>query len=385
MTVLSLRARPRTRLRARSLPKDAKLIVVAPVVLALLGLPLILSASWVASVNDGRSPFFYLARQAIGVAVGLVLLFVCSRFSLAWIRRAGRMLYAVSVLGLLAVLTPLGTATGGSRRWIDLGPVTFQPSELAKLACILLGAEVLARRGDRVRTVQDALKPTGLYFGFAIALVMLEPDLGTATILGLLYMTLLWVAAVPARTIATFALTGGGAFAMLAMSADYRRARVLSFLNPFADPENTGYQAVQSIVALGSGGLFGTGFGMSRQKWLYVPNAHTDFIYAVIGEEAGLLGTVLILAAFAAIAFLGCRIARSVDDPFARMVAIGITVWLVGQAIINIGAVTSMLPITGVPLPFVSYGNSALAVSLASVGILRAIARQVPAEGADQA
>lgn len=385
MTVLSLRARPRIRPASRVLPRDAKLIAVAPIILALLGLPLILSASWVASVNDGRSPFFYLTRQAIGVAIGLAALVICSRLSITWIQRIGRAAFAVSVLGLIAVLTPLGTATNGSRRWIDLGAITFQPSELAKFACILVGAELLARRGDRVRTVQDALKPVGLLFGAVIVLVMLEPDLGTATIIGLLFMTLLWVSAVPFRTILTFTLAGAGAFGVLAMSADYRRARVLSFLDPFADAENTGYQGVQSIVALGSGGLFGTGFGMSRQKWLYVPNAHTDFIYAVIGEEAGLFGTFFILAAFASIAFIGCRIARETADPYCRMVAIGITVWLVGQAIINMGAVTSMLPITGVPLPFVSYGNSALAVSLAAVGVLVAIARATPASEHDPA
>ena len=385
MTVLSLRARPRIRSTSRTLPRDAKLIAIAPIILALLGLPLILSASWVASVNDGNSPFFYLMRQGIGVAIGLVALVVCSRLSIAWIQRLGRAAFVVSLLGLVAVLTPLGSATNGSRRWIDLGAITFQPSELAKFACVLVGAEMLARRGDRVRTVQDALKPVGLLFGAVIALVMLEPDLGTATILGLLFMTLLWVSAVPFRTILTFSLAGVGAFGVLAMSADYRRARVLSFLDPFADAENTGYQAVQSIVALGSGGLFGTGFGMSRQKWLYVPNAHTDFIYAVIGEEAGLFGTFFILAAFASIAFIGCRIARETSDPFCRMTAIGITVWLVGQAIVNIGAVTSMLPITGVPLPFVSYGNSALAVSLAAVGVLVAIARATPTQEPDRA
>jgi cell division protein FtsW len=385
MTVLSLRARPRRRTLLRVLPRDAKWIAIPPIVLSLLGLPLILSASWVASLNDGRSPFFFLSRQAVGVVVGFIAMFACSRLSIAWIKRIGRVALGVSVLGLLAVLTPLGTATNGSRRWIDVGGITFQPSELAKLACIIVGAELLARRGDRLRTVQDALKPTGLLFGLVAVLVMLEPDLGTTSILAILFMTLLWIAAAPLRTVATFAVSGAGLFGVLAMSADYRRARVLSFLDPFKDPENTGYQAVQSIVALGSGGLFGTGFGMSRQKWLYVPNAHTDFIYAVIGEEAGLIGTTLILAAFGVIAWIGCRIARSAQDPFCRMVAVGITVWLVGQAIINIGAVTSLLPITGVPLPFVSYGNSALMVSLAAVGILVAIARTSPRSEHDPA
>lgn len=379
MTVLSLRSRntdtskwlTRLGINTETLP-----IIVPPLALLTLGLAMILSASWVASVDAGRSPYFFVTRQMIGLVGGILAMLVCSRLNVAWIKRIGRAAVALSIVGLVLVLTPLGTSAYGSRRWIELGGITFQPSEIAKLGFILLGAELCAMQGDRLRTVKDAIRPVGLLFGVLGGLVILQPDLGTATLLGILYMTLLWVAATPARTMLTMTAFGAAAFWTLAMSAPYRRARVMSFMDPFADPEGAGYQAVNSIVALGSGGLFGTGVGMSRQKWLYVPNAHTDFIYAVIGEELGLFGTVAILAAFGIFAWGGFRVAQAATDPFCRMVAAGITVWIVVQAIVNIGAVTSVLPITGVPLPFVSYGNSALAVSLAAVGILIAIARQ---------
>lgn len=379
MTVVTL-TRPRRRLSAArttaSFPRSAWHVAWASGILVLFGLPMILSASWVASVDQGQSPFYFAIRQLVGAVIGLAALAGFAHLSVRRLRSLAMPALVLSLAGLLMVLTPLGAGAYGSRRWIAIGGITLQPSEFAKLAFVLAGAAICARKGARLITVQDALRPLGLMFVVMAGLVMAEPDLGTTTILGVLFLTLLFVSGAPMRVVSTFGLAGLGGFLALAMSADYRRARVFSFLNPFADPENTGYQAVQSIVALGSGGLFGTGFGMSRQKWLYVPNAHTDFIYAVIGEESGLIGTLGILAVFVWLAVAGLRIAGATKDPFARAAAAGITVWLAGQAVVNIGAVTSVLPITGVPLPFVSYGNSALIVSMAAVGILMSIARE---------
>lgn len=362
------------RLRA-SFPRTAWAVAWPASILILIGLPMVLSASWVASAAEGQSPYYFLVRQSIGAVIGAIALFA---FALLPVRRlqamAGPML-GLSILGLILVLTPLGTGAYGSRRWIAFGGVTVQPSELAKLAFILAGAAICARKGTKLLTAKDAMRPFGLLFLLMAGLVMLEPDLGTTTILGVLFMTILFAHGTPLRTIGFFGALGATGFVVLAMAAPYRWARVTSFLDPFADPEDSGYQAVQSLVALGSGGLFGTGIGLSKQKWLYVPNAHTDFIYAVIGEETGLVGTIVILAIFCALALGGIRIAAGARDPFGRAVAAGITMWLVGQAIVNIGAVTSVLPITGVPLPFVSYGNSALIMSMASIGMLMSIAR----------
>jgi cell division protein FtsW len=379
MTVISIAKQRRKvgSLRANlNLPAPARSVGYAAGGLTGFGLLMILSSSWVESVDQGQSAFFFLTRQTIGAFIGVVAMFV---FAMVPVKRLKKLVVPALILaiaGLILVLTPLGLEMNGSRRWIAIGGFTIQPSELAKLAFILAGGAIVAKKGPRLITMGDAMRPLGLLMLLLAALVMLEPDLGTATILGLLFMTILFVAGTPARTLTSFTVLGSSAFVFFAMSAEYRRARVFSFLDPFADPENTGYQAVQSIVALGSGGIFGNGIGMSRQKWLYVPNAHTDFIYAVIGEELGLMGTLGILGLFVWLTIAGLKIAAGARDPFARCLAAGITVWLTAQALINIGAVTSVLPITGVPLPFVSYGNSALIVSLAAVGILMSIARE---------
>ncbi|MFP5224125.1 MAG: putative lipid II flippase FtsW [Actinomycetota bacterium] len=378
MTVISIAKQGRRgALRARmDLPAGARSVTYAAGGLTAFGLLMVLSASWVESLDKGQSAFFFLTRQSLGAIIGIVAMFVFALIPVQRLKNLAIPALVLAILGLLLVLTPLGLDVNGSKRWIAIGGFTIQPSELAKLAFILAGGAIVAKKGSRLITIGDAMRPMGLLLLVLAALVMAEPDLGTATILGLLFMVMLFVAGTPARTLTTFTLMGSSAFAFFAMSADYRRARVFSFLDPFADPENTGYQAVQGIVALGSGGIFGNGIGMSRQKWLYVPNAHTDFIYAVIGEELGLIGTLGILGLFVWLTIAGLRIAGGTKDPFARCLAAGITVWLTSQALINIGAVTSVLPITGVPLPFVSYGNSALIVSLAAVGILMSIARE---------
>jgi cell division protein FtsW len=223
---------------------------------------------------------------------------------------------------------------------------------------------------------RQVLRPIALVFGFFALLVMKEPDMGTTIVMAILTGTILFVAGVRLRQLALLGLGGMGAAALLAIVEPYRRARLISFLDPFADARAGGYQVAQSLIALGSGGWTGVGLGAGRAKWLFLPNAHTDFIFAVIGEELGLLGCVLVLFLFAALTVLGIRAAARAPDRFGTLVAAGITGWIAGQALVNVGAVTGMLPVTGVPLPFVSFGGSALLFTMAAAGVLLNVARQ---------
>jgi cell division protein FtsW len=225
-------------------------------------------------------------------------------------------------------------------------------------------------------TLREVILPLGVLVALVSGLILLQPDLGTSLIVVAIVFVVIFVGGVPLPLVAGLAMVGGVGALGMALAEGYRRARIFAFLNPFSDPLNSGYQAVQSLIALGSGGFFGVGLGASRQKWLYVPNAHTDFIFAILGEELGLIGTMMIIGLFVAFAYVGVRTSRRAPDAFGRLVAIGVTTWIVGQAIVNMGAVTGLLPITGVPLPMVSFGGSALVVSLVGIGILANIARQ---------
>jgi len=277
---------------------------------------------------------------------------------------------------LLVVLVPgIGVRVGGSSRWLGFGAWRVQPSELAKLAMALYCADLLARRRDRMRDLRVTLRPILVVLFVVAMLVMRQPDMGTTLVLASIVVSILFVAGTPLPAlVGTLALGAAGAFA-LGMTASYRRARLLSFLHPWSDRSNTGYQLVQSIVGLASGGVAGVGLGASRAKWGFLPNAHTDFIFAIVGEELGLLGSLLVVALFAALAVLGVRAAARAPDRFGVLLGTGITAWLVGQAVINIGTVVGILPVTGVPLPFVSFGGSSLVIAMGAVGILLNIAR----------
>jgi cell division protein FtsW len=257
--------------------------------------------------------------------------------------------------------------------------VTIQPSEIAKLGVVVFAAAILARKGRRLDELGHLALPLLPVIGIVCGLVFVQPDLGTTTILVGTTLLLLFVAGVRLR----YLLAGTAAMVATAMVAlkPYQWARITAFLHPEADPRNTGYQLLQSLIALGSGGWFGVGLGASRQKWMYVPNAHTDFIFSILGEELGLIGELVVLAAFATLIYAGIRIAVRAPDAFGRLLAAGIVSWFGLQAVVNLGAVTGLLPITGVPLPLLSYGGSSLVVSLAAVGILVNIARSPERSG----
>ena len=341
-----------------------------------IGLLMVLSSSSVQALRDSGSSWLYFQRQVIWLSLGAVALVAALRVPLRfWRRMAGPMLLLSFALLMIVLVPGIGTTVNGSRRWLEFGPLRLQPSELAKIALLLFGADLLARRAARIEDPRAALMPMCMVLGGLCLLVMLEPDMGTTIVLVLIGGSLLVLSGIPMRRLVPLAAGGLAAGVVLALSAPYRRARVISFLDPWADAGNTGYQVVQSLVGMGSGQLTGVGLGASRAKWGFLPNAHTDFIFAIIGEELGLLGSLTVIGLFVVLALLGARVAVAAEDRFGALVAGGATAWIAGQALVNMGAVVGLVPVTGVPLPFVSAGGSALVSNLFAAGLLLRVAR----------
>ena len=345
--------------------------------LVITGLVMVLSASSVVSYAEYGSSFLFFQRQLLWAVIGVVGFLFFARLDYRKLKGFGYLGFAVVVVMLIAVLVPgVGITAGGSSRWIGIGAFAMQPSELAKLALVLFAADVFARKDEKsFRAFSHTAVPMIPAIGILAALVMLQPDLGTTILLGSIGFGMLFVAGAPLRHLVPMGLAGGALALGAGLASPYRRVRLLAFMDPWKDPLETGYHTIQSLIALGSGGGLGVGLGASRQKWMYVPNAHTDFIYAIIGEEMGLLGTFVVLGMFGFLTYLGVRIARSAPDRFGMLIAAGITIWIATQALVNMGAVTASLPITGVPLPLVSFGGSSLVVSLVAMGIMTSIAR----------
>jgi cell division protein FtsW len=309
--------------------------------------------------------------------LGFLGLIVTSRIDYRLLRRYVGPLLVVSAGLLVLVLVPgIGINVNGSTRWLGVGSARFQPSELAKLGLLLYCADLLSRRVASVGDWRSVLRPVGLMFCFFGGLVMLQPDMGTTITMAIATGSILFVGGIRGRHMAVVLGSGFVAGSFLAVVEPYRRARLLSFIDPFEHYKEGGYQVAQSLIALGSGGWTGVGLGAGRAKWLFLPNAHTDFIFAIIGEELGLVGCALVLVLFGALAVLGVRTTLRAPDRFGALLAAGITGWVVGQAIINVGAVTGALPVTGVPLPFVSFGGSALLFTMCATGVLLNVARQ---------
>ncbi|MGH3029821.1 MAG: putative lipid II flippase FtsW [Gaiellaceae bacterium] len=348
------------------------LLVLVTLGLVAFGLVMVFSASSARAALAADDPAYYLKRQALYGLVGLAGLAFFSRFDFRRLRQFAGPLLAVSFVLLLAVLV-LGEPVNGARRWLSFGPTTLQPSEVAKLALALWVAAYLGRR-PAPQSLGELARPLGLVVGLACGLILVEPDLGTAIAIAIMVAAMLVVAGTRIAV-----LLGAAAIAISVVLAaiwlePYRRERILSFLDPWQDPENGGFQAVQAMIALGSGGVFGVGLGESVQKVYYLPEASTDMIFAIVGEELGLLGAFGVVAAFAVFGYAGFNVALRCRDPFGKLLAAGLTALVCGQAGVNVSAVLGLAPLTGIPLPFVSYGGSSLVVGLASVGILLNIA-----------
>ena len=351
---------------------DQKLLVLVTLGLVAFGLVMVYSATSASAAVGNGDPMSFLKRQAIYACLGVVLMALASRFDYHRLRFVAPPLLLVA-LGLCAAVLVVAPEINGARRWFLLGPASFQPSELAKLALCLFAAVYLARRSPP-RTLGELTKPLGLVTAIFCGLILLEPDLGTTITLCGMMLAILVVAGVPARLLvtATFLAVGMGLLAI--WIEPYRRARVFSFLDPWSDAEGSGFQIVQAMIGIGSGGVTGAGLGEGVGKISYLPEAHTDMIFAVIGEELGLVGSALVIGAFGAFALVGFRIALRCRDPFGKLLAAGLTALVCGQAAVNLAAVLGIAPLTGIPLPFVSYGGSSLVVLLAGVGILLNIA-----------
>jgi len=352
-------------------------LLVVVVALNLVGLVMVLSASSVSALDTYGSSWYVAMRQGMWVLVGAVVCGIMIRVDYHRWRRASIPALVLSVVLLALVLVPgVGTTVNGATRWLGAGPLSLQPSELAKLAVLLFAADLLARRAAWMGDLRLTLVPTAVVFSGVALLLMLQPNLGTTMVLGAIVLSVLWVAGAPALPLAALTTAGALAAGALALWAPYRRARLLAFLDPWATYEESGYQYIQSLVGVASGGLTGTGLGESRAKWGFLPEAHTDFIFAIIGEELGLVGALAVVALFVTLCILGSRAALLAPDRFGMLLAAGVTVWFGTQAFVNIGVVIGLLPITGVPLPFVSYGGSSLLFNMAAAGLLLNVARQ---------
>ncbi len=350
-------------------------IIAVVAAMNLVGLVMILSASSVLSIRGHGSVWYFVGRQSLWAALGIAALVVGARIDHRRLRALAVPSLLASVALLVLVLVPgIGTTVSGSTRWLSLGPANLQPSELAKLAIGLFCADLLARRAARLGDWRVGLLPIVVATVVVVGLVMIQPDMGTSSCIVLVVAGCVVASGIPGRHLlasATGVLVTGGIGAVL---EPYRRDRVLSFRRPFDQYDGDGYQLAQSLMGLGSGGPKGVGLGQSRMKWGFLPNAHTDFIFAVIGEEGGLAGTLFVVGLFVALAWLGVRTALRAPDRFGALLAAGITTWLVGQGVINICTVLGLAPVTGVPMPFVSFGGSALVISMLAAGILVNIA-----------
>ena len=353
------------------------LLVMVVAVLNVIGVVMVLSASSVQSLDTRGTAWWFFERQLMWTGLGIVGFAVASRLDYKqWRRYTVPFLVAATVLLVIVLIPGIGIWVDGSRRWLGYSTWRLQPSEVAKLALLVFAADVLARRERQVGDWKKALAPVLFVFGLFAFLIMLEPDLASTMVLTIILGSVLVVGGIRTRHLAAIAGMAIAAVTLFALAVPWRRARMLAFLDPWHDKSNTGYQVTQSLIALGSGGWTGVGLGASRAKWRFLPAAHTDFIFAIIGEELGLLGCALVVGLFGALAYLGVRTALRAPDRFGMLLAGGITAWIVGQAVINIGSVVGLLPVSGVPLPFVSFGGTALLFTMIAAGLLGNVARQ---------
>jgi cell division protein FtsW len=356
---------------------NSVLLVLAVAVLNVVGLVMVLSASSVSSLDTTGTPWSTFLKQMQWTALGALGFFLASRFDHHRWRRFVPALLGLAFFLLLIVLIPgVGIYVDGARRWLGSGQFRLQPSEIAKFALLIFCADVLARRQHDVADHRRVLMPVVIVLGAAAVLIMAEPDLTSLMVITVMVSTMLVIGGVRLRHLATVAGGALGLIAIFSLMVPWRRARMLSFFGGGKDSANTGYQVTQSLLALSRGGWTGVGLGAGRAKWRFLPAAHTDFIFAVIGEELGVLGCALVVGLFVVIAVIGVRTAARAPDRFGTVLAAGATAWIIGQAVFNLGAVVGVLPVTGVPLPFVSFGGTALVFTMLAAGVLVNVARQ---------
>jgi cell division protein FtsW len=346
------------------------------VILICVGIVMIYSASNIYAWEKYKDEFFFLKRHISFVFIGAMLMFLVMSFDYRKLRRYAKPLLLISFLLLFLVLIPgLGREVAGARRWFRFKFLSFQPSELANLAVIIYTADFVSRKGNIVTTFWRGFIPPVIILGLAVLFILAQPDLGTAVALGVVVMIMLFMAGLRLSYLLSLVLLSLPVLYILIFSVPYRRMRILAFLNPYLDPKGTGFQIIQSQIALGSGGLFGVGIGQSKQKLFYLPAAHTDFIFSIIGEELGFIGTVGIIILFMIFIQQSLKIIRNAPDKFGYFLSLGLVLMICFEAVINIGVSCGILPTKGLPLPFISYGGSSFIFDMISVGILMNIGR----------
>ncbi|MGH9101335.1 MAG: putative lipid II flippase FtsW [Acidimicrobiales bacterium] len=365
----------------REMPTST-IIVTLVAALCVLGTVMVGSASEVVSIEEYGSAWSILVRQCLWLALGAVAMIVTSRMDYRKWRRLARLFILVAFVGLLLVLVPhLAVQATGASRWIGFGSFNLQPSEIMKLALAVFGADLVARREAAGGSERTVIGPLLLVTGAAAGLVLLQPDMGTAVVLGCIGLSILFVSGLSFRPILRVGVAVAALALIVSLVDPYRRERLFSFMNPGAHASGSGYQVVQSLVGIGSGHLFGVGLGNGTEKWGFLPNPHSDFIFSVIGQELGLVGTFSVLVLLGALCWFGLRAANRAPDRFGALLAVALVAWLGVESAINMGAVIGLLPVTGIPLPFISYGGSSLVLTMAGAGVLVSIARREAAQG----
>lgn len=353
-------------------PKSPDYIIFFTVIALLgLGIVMVYSSSAVSAYVNYHDSYYFLKRQLIWVVLGIAALLVTMNIDYhAW-RKLSKPILVLTIILLILVLVPgFGKVVNGARRWLGFGSLYLQPSELAKLSMILFSAEYLARRQEKITLFVKGLGPILLLLLAIFGLILKEPDLGTALAIGGTVFILIFASGAKIAHLLSLGVAGVAGIVAAIIVEPYRLRRLMAFSNPWADPLDTGYHIIQSLYAIGSGGLFGVGLGRSREKFLYLPEPHTDFIFAILGEELGFIGTITVILLFFLFAWRGFKVAISAPDLYGSMLAAGITTMIILQALMNIAVVTASMPVTGIPLPFISFGGSALIFTLAGVGVL---------------
>ncbi|HVO93695.1 MAG TPA: putative lipid II flippase FtsW [Terriglobales bacterium] len=354
-----------------------KWMFLAIAALLIVGVTMVLSTSYLYSQERYSDGTYFFRKQLIAMAFGIIALIACSLVPSHLYRRLAYPLLAVTFIILSLVLIPgIGVSRGGARRWIMLPGFAFQPSELAKLAIVFYLAHSMAKKEEMIRTFSVGVLPHLIVTGMFAGVLLLEPDFGTALILSVLLYFMLFIGGAWVHHLLATGLMAVPALVYVMMHAEYRLRRLLTFLDPWSDASGSGFHVVQSLIAFGSGQLWGRGLGESRQKLFYLPEAHTDFVYSVIGEELGLLGALLVLALFGVILLRGLRLTAKIEEPFDQYLAFGLTVLLGLQALIHMGVVMGLMPTKGLVLPFISYGGSAMVINLMEAGILLGLSRR---------
>jgi cell division protein FtsW len=364
---------------ARKLKSD-KVLFTATLLLVCVSIVMVYSASAVLALERFQQPYLFLTKQALWSVLGLAVLAVAMRVDYRTYKNEAFIWCLLGAVALLLVAVLFSPPVNGTRRWFAVGGLGIQPSELAKVACVFFTSLMLERRMHRIDDLSYSLLPIALIVGLLVALILLQPDFGTSMSLALVVAVMVFAAGLHYRYFVGLALTALPAIYIVLVSAPYRRRRLLAFWDPWADPLGDGFQIIQSLVAVGTGGVFGRGLMAGVQKLFYLPEPHTDFIYAVIGEELGLIGATAILLCFCVIAWRGLRISMRAEDTFGSFVALGLTTMIAAQAFINISVVLGLMPTKGIPLPLVSFGGSSLLVNLLGMGVLLNISQHESAD-----